>query len=217
MTVPTPLVREPVYVSISGIIGAGKSTLAQKLGPILGLPVYEEGVIDNVFLSKFYNDMAKYSFPLQIHLLNRRFVQQQKIVWDGLGGVQDRTIYEDQIFAKMLYESNLMEKEAYETYCALFRNMSRFMSRPSLIVHLDVTPEQSLRRINERNRECESGIKLEYLQKLHLGYENFLQEISTSVRVIRVDWSEFIDTDKVAQAILREHAEMLAIRSVHVK
>ena len=33
-------------------------------------------------------DMKRYGFPLQIYLLNKRFRQQQQIVWDGRGGVQ---------------------------------------------------------------------------------------------------------------------------------
>jgi len=35
------------------------------------------------------------------YLLNARFKQQQIIIWNGKGGVQDRTIYEDSIFAKV--------------------------------------------------------------------------------------------------------------------
>lgn len=36
-----------------------------------------------------------------MYLLNQRFRQHQQIIWTG-GGVQDRTIYEDTVFAKML-------------------------------------------------------------------------------------------------------------------
>ena len=36
-----------------------------------------------------------------MYLLNRRFQQHQQIIWQGCGGVQDRTIYEDSVFAKV--------------------------------------------------------------------------------------------------------------------
>ena len=36
-----------------------------------------------------------------MYLLNRRFQQHQQIIWQGKGGVQDRTIYEDSVFAKV--------------------------------------------------------------------------------------------------------------------
>ena len=86
---------ENVYISIAGLIGAGKTTLATALAKTLGLPVHYEPVTDNVYLEDFYQDMKRYGFPLQIYLLNKRFRQQQQIVWEGRGGVQDRTIYED--------------------------------------------------------------------------------------------------------------------------
>ena len=53
---------ENVFISISGMIGAGKSTLATALAKKLNLPVYYEPVIDNVYLEDFYKDMKKYSF-----------------------------------------------------------------------------------------------------------------------------------------------------------
>lgn len=90
------------------MIGAGKSTLAKSLADKLGLPVYYEPVADNEYLQDFYTDIKKYSFAMQVYLLNRRFQQQQQIVWAGAGGVQDRTIYEDSVFARMLRNAGLM-------------------------------------------------------------------------------------------------------------
>jgi deoxyadenosine/deoxycytidine kinase len=45
------------FVSISGLIGAGKSTLAVALGKELNLPVHFEPVAENVYLQDFYRDM----------------------------------------------------------------------------------------------------------------------------------------------------------------
>jgi deoxyadenosine/deoxycytidine kinase len=62
---------------------------------------YHEPVADNAYLEDFYKDKLRYGFPLQVYLLNRRFQQHQQIIWTGKGGVQDRTIYEDTVFAKV--------------------------------------------------------------------------------------------------------------------
>ena len=53
------------------------------------------------------------------------------------------------------------DERDYQTYVSLFNNMSNFMKKPNIIVHLDVSPAESLRRIKMRERGCESGITLE--------------------------------------------------------
>eukprot|EP00053_Salpingoeca_punica_P022856 m.215512 g.215512 ORF g.215512 m.215512 type:complete len:261 (+) comp41658_c0_seq1:84-866(+) len=206
---------ENIFISISGMIGAGKTTLATELARVMDLPVYYEPTDkDNVYLSDFYRDQARYSFPLQVFLLNRRFQQHQQIIWSGKGGVQDRTIYEDTVFAKVLHESGNMEDREYLTYRSLFSNMSNFMKKPNLIVHLDVSPEESQRRINMRSRKCEDGIPLAYLQNLHRAYEDFIQEISRIIPVIRVNYSEFQSATDMAEMVAQEYAKMCSIRQV---
>jgi deoxyadenosine kinase len=206
-----------VFIGISGIIGAGKTTLATHLAKILDLPVYYEGVINNEYLGDFYNDMNKYSFPLQIYLLNKRFRQHQQIIWQGKGGVQDRTIYEDSIFAKVLKDSGLMEERDYRTYIDLFNNMANFMRKPNLIIHLDVSPAESIERIKRRGREMERTITVEYLTQLYNAYEDFIKEISHIIPVIKVNWSEFRDPEEMAQMIKTEWEKMQNIRVVDFK
>ena len=202
------------FIGIAGLIGVGKSTLAMALAEHLGLPVYYEPVADNAYLEDFYADTARYSFAMQVYLLNRRFQQHQEIIWRGKGAVQDRTIYEDSIFAKVLCDSGLMHPRDYETYVDLFRNLSNFMCRPNVIVYLDATPERSLERIGMRGRGFESGITLEYLQRLHREYETFVTDISRVIPVIRVTWDEFGDTEAIVRAITREYQQAHYLREV---
>jgi deoxyadenosine kinase len=205
---------QDLFIGIAGMIGAGKSTLATALGQHLDLPVYYEPVDDNAYLGDFYRDTARYAFATQIYLLNRRFQQHQEIIWRGGGGVQDRTIYEDAVFAKMLVELGLMEQRDYETYLSLFRNMSNFMCRPNLIVYLDVSPERSMERIELRQRDVESGISLEYLKALYQEYGRFIEDISKTVPVIKVDYDQFRDAEEMAAVIEREYLDATFLRQV---
>ena len=197
--------KGPFFLAIAGLIGAGKSRLAEALAGALDLQTYLEDVNGNVYLEDFYADMAKYSFQLQVYLLNRRFRQHQEITWNSVGGVQDRTIYEDPIFAKVLMRSGLMTERDYQTYLDLFTNMSNFMKKPNVIVYLEVDPEVAFQRIKERGREMEKGITLEYMVALYNAYEEFITEISLTITVIRVPWNVFRSPRLTATKILGEY------------
>jgi deoxyadenosine kinase len=201
-----------IFIGIAGMIGAGKSTLATALGQHLGIDTYYEPVADNDYLADFYRDTPRYSFAMQVYLLNRRFQQHQEIIWRGRSAVQDRTIYEDSIFAKMLAKTGLMDERDYRTYQSLFRNMSNFMCKPSVIVFLDVSPESSAERIRMRSRDVESAIPLDYLKALHEGYEEFVQSISKVIPVIRVDYERFTSAEAMAQVIKREYLDASFLR-----
>ncbi|MCP4546336.1 MAG: deoxynucleoside kinase [bacterium] len=205
---------ENLFIGIAGMIGAGKSTLAAALGEHLGIDVYYEPVADNEYLDDFYKETARYSFAMQVYLLNRRFQQHQEIIWKGRPAVQDRTIYEDSVFAKMLANSGLMDARDYGTYVQLFRHMSNFMCKPNVIVYLDVTPETSLERVQQRSRDVESPIKLEYLQALHTEYEDFVAEISRVIPLVRVSWNQFRDVEEMAAVITEEYLDHSFLRAV---
>jgi len=205
---------ENVFIGISGLIGAGKSTLATALGKRLNLPVYYEPVQDNIYLEDFYKDIKTHSFAMQVYLLNKRFSQQQVIIWQGKGGVQDRTIYEDSIFAKMLRDSGLMQERDYDTYISLFQHMSNFMKKPNVIVHLDVSPEESHRRIAMRARGCESGITIDYLRNLKRAYDVFIMEISRLIPVIKVNYERFHTVDEMAEAIAEKYLSLGRVQHV---
>jgi deoxyadenosine kinase len=209
-----PEVFGNIFIGIAGMIGAGKSTLAKALGDHLGIDTYYEPVADNEYLEDFYRDTARYSFAMQVYLLNRRFQQHQEIIWRGRSAVQDRTIYEDSIFAKMLAKTGLMDERDYKTYVQLFRNMSNFMCKPSVIVYLDVSPEASADRIRMRSRGVESKIELGYLQALHDGYEEFVQSISKVIPVIRIDYERFQTAEEMAEVIKREYLDASFLRRV---
>lgn len=213
-----------IFIGIAGMIGAGKSTLAAALGGHLGIDTYYEPVADNEYLADFYRDTARsienprastgVAFAMQVYLLNRRFQQHQEIIWRGRSAVQDRTIYEDSIFAKMLAKTGLMDERDYRTYVQLFRNMSNFMCKPSVIIYLDVSPEASAERIRMRSRDVEAKIELGYLRALHEGYEEFVESISRVIPVIRVDYERFATAEEMAEVIKREYLDASFLRSV---
>jgi deoxyadenosine kinase len=105
-----------------------------------------------------------------------------------------------------------MDERDYRTYEQLFRHMSNFMCKPSVIIYLDVSPESSLDRIRMRNRGVESKIELSYLRALYQGYEDFIEDISRTIPVIRVDYERFATAEEMADVIEREYLDHSFLR-----
>ena len=188
------------YIGIAGIIGVGKSTLTLELAKALNFePVLEE-VDNNPYLEKFYQDMKQYGTIMQVWLLNHRFRQHREFVarislGRISGVVQDRTIWEDTIFARMLnnHPDKIISDLDYNTYLDLFDNMVlRELVFPQLLIFLDCSPQTALERINQRGRNMEKQISLDYLKSLQENYYNFIEEMErTGIKILRLNWESF--------------------------
>ena len=196
-----------LFIGVAGLIGAGKTTFTTGLAEHLGWTTAYEPVETNPYLEDFYEDIARWTFNMQMFLLAQRFQQHQEVIWnpchrDNGGVVQDRTIYEDTIFARMHREDGLMDDRDWQTYNAHFRVMQGFLRYPDIIVYLRVTPEVALERVRNRDRDCEKDLDVGYLQRLFEGYEDFAEEMQRYTVVVPVDWSSFAPVEQVADQIL---------------
>ncbi len=166
------------FVGLCGNIGVGKSLFAELLGKRLGLEIYYEPVSQNPYLEKFYADMRRWAFHLQIYFLAERFKAQKQMNQSGVPFIQDRTIYEDaEIFARVLHERGEMDRQDFGSYLALFRELVDFLPMPSLLIYLKASPETLLRRIADRGRSCEKSISSEYLGQLAAAYDAWLPRV----------------------------------------
>jgi deoxyadenosine/deoxycytidine kinase len=172
-------------ICIDGVVGAGKSTLGALLAKELDLHFFLEPVDDNPLLDKFYHDQQRYSFPLQVYFLNKRFRMLKEA--DQLPGcVMDRSIYGDVIFARLLAEGGKMHQEEFHLYEELLHNMLEHISRPRLMVYLDITVDNAVARIRERGRDYEQIVARQYWEKLHEHYQDYFQHYNYS-DLLRVD------------------------------
>ena len=135
-------------IAIAGNIGAGKTTLTQKLSKDLNIKPIFESVDDNPYLELFYSNMSRWSFNLQIFFLHKRFSNQLDLINSKQSFVQDRSIYEDkEIFAKNLNDMKLMSNIDWDTYCNLFNDMIQFIDHPDLIIYLKASTNTLISRI----------------------------------------------------------------------
>ncbi len=199
------------FIGIAGNIGVGKTTFTDIIADRFEWKPFYESVIDNPYLSDFYQDMGRWSFHLQIYFLHHRFQTHVEMSRHVGGAVQDRTIYEDvEIFARNLYEMGHMSKRDWKNYHDLFQIMTSFLQKPDLIIYLRASTDSLLSRISSRDRGFERTIDPEYLHRLNICYGRWIDRIKGTEPVLVVEtdgFNVFSDTKRLDEimAEIRSH------------
>lgn len=181
-----------MHIAIAGNIGSGKTTLTKMLASHYGWTPKYESVDYNPYLADFYEDMARWSFNLQIYFLNKRFKDVVEISRADDIIVQDRTIYEDAcIFAPNLHDMGLMSSRDFENYRDLFDLMMSLVGKPDLLIYLRSSIPNLVSQIQKRGREYERGIRIDYLTGLNEKYENWINDYDGNLLVVDADNIKF--------------------------
>lgn len=168
------------YIVIAGNIGAGKSTLVEKLCAEKSWKPYYEPVSENPYLQDFYENMERWAFHSQIFFLADRMDMHNRLTGELRRGsttvVQDRSIYEDaEIFAQNLFLQEKMSERDYRNYRKMYQISISLLNPPDLIVYLRASVETLQQRIHLRNRDFEQTIPREYLENLNGLYDRWIQ------------------------------------------
>jgi deoxyadenosine/deoxycytidine kinase len=164
-----------MHIAVAGNIGSGKTTLTELLAKHFSWEPHYEDVEQNPYLNDFYEDMQRWSFNLQIYYLNSRITQIQEIQQTKKTVIQDRTIYEDAfIFAPNLHSMGLMTTRDFENYFSLFNLIESFVSPPDLLIYLRASVPTLVNQIQQRGRNYEESIRLDYLKRLNERYEAWI-------------------------------------------
>lgn len=198
-------IREEVMqgiICIDGVVGVGKSSLAKLLSERYNIKLYEEPVLDNPILEKFYKNKKRWSFPLQIFFLNKRFKMIKEA--EMLGScIMDRSIYGDVIFSRMLENDKQMTSEEFFLYEELLYNMLENVKKPKLMIYLETSVENAVKKIKKRARDYEQVVPLEYWESLDKNYREYFKHYNFSDIVkINVDNIDFVNNEKDREYII---------------
>jgi deoxyadenosine/deoxycytidine kinase len=199
-------------VLVAGNIGAGKTSLTERLGSRLGWRTAYESVADNPYLPDFYADMKSWSFHLQVFFLGHRAEQYLELARDPQSAISDRSIHEDAyIFARALHHlGNLCERD-YLAYRRLFDLVVGNLPAPDLLIYLKCSVPTLIERIHQRGREMESTITADYLSLLESFYEDWLQGFDVCpVLMIPSDDLDFVHKPKHLDIVVGRIQEKLA-------
>ncbi len=162
------------FIAIEGNIGAGKTTLANKIAEDYNGKLVLERFADNPFLPKFYEDQGRYAFPLEMSFLADRYQQftDDTSQFDLFKNfmVSDYDIYKSLIFAQVT-----LQKDEFNLYRKLFNLMYKEVKKPRIYVYLYQSTERLLENIKNRGRSYEQSIEPEYLDKINKGYFEFFK------------------------------------------
>lgn len=186
-----------MFVVVAGNIGCGKTTLTRKLSERLSWKPHFESVSDNPYLADFYENMDRWSFPLQVYFLNHRFRTHKMIEGSSASSVQDRSIYEDaNIFARALFEQGNLDQRDYENYQCLYNSMIEYLSPPTLMIFLKRSVPKLLERISQRGRDYEQSIPKDYLIRLNNYYDEWYDayDLGKSL-VVDTDDLDFLENE----------------------
>ena len=165
------------YIVLAGNIGAGKSTLVERISRSLNWKPYYEPVSENPYLEDFYRDMERWAFHSQMYFLTDRLKTHKALQSYNGSVVQDRSVYEDaEIFARNLYLQGDFSSRDYATYRQMYQVMSSFLQPPDLVVYLESSLETLKYRIRKRGREFEQSIADAYLERLNRLYGEWTSE-----------------------------------------
>lgn len=173
------------YIVIEGNIGAGKTSFATMLAEDCDARLILEQFEENSFLPKFYEDPARYAFPLELSFLADRY-QQLKELFSVPDLFRPFTIADYFIFKSLIFASRNLESLEFGLYSKLFAIVSSVVPRPDLIIYLYLDIDNLRKNIEKRGRPYEQNIQFEYLEKIQQGYLEFLRQ-QPDLRVLVID------------------------------
>jgi deoxyadenosine/deoxycytidine kinase len=201
-------------ILLAGNIGAGKTSLTERIGERLGWKTAYESVADNPYLPDFYENMHEWAFHLQIYFLGHRAEQHIYLANLPESAILDRSIYEDaHIFARALHHMGNLPDRDYHAYLRLYHLVVKNLPKPDLLIHLQAPVSVLMERIRRRARNIETGIDEDYLGLLNRFYTEWIEGFDRCpVLTIRSDDLDFVHKTQHLNIVVERIKEKLSGR-----
>ena len=202
----------PIIISVEGNIGAGKTTIIDKLEKkmsnnkdvvFLREPVdLWENMKDNNtgenILQKFYGNPKQYAFSFQVMAYSTRLSLIRSTIRENPKCkviVCERSLDADKnIFAKMLHDDGMIEDIEYQIYQHFYKEYSNQFSLDG-IVYIDADADKCYDRIIKRSRNGESTITLDYLEKCKRYHDEWLLSNHSNTDVFHIETNTDVTYD----------------------
>ncbi len=185
------------YIAIEGNIGAGKTTLSERLAHDFGCRLVLEEFSDNPFLPYFYENPERYGFPVELFFMTERHKQLQ----EEMGQIDlfaNTCIVADYFFHKtLLFARNTLKADEFRLFQRLFDILKSNFRRPDVLVYLYRPVPDLLANIQKRGRSYEQNMDPDYLENIQATYLEYFRSISDRpVLVLEMGDIDFINQEQ---------------------
>jgi deoxyadenosine/deoxycytidine kinase len=189
------------FICIEGNIGAGKTSLAEKIAKDFNARLVLESFANNPFLPKFYKDPSNNAFPLELFFMAERYQQLKQVKEQEM--FSDFTISDYFFMKSRLFAQNNLSANELELFYRLFDIMLATLPNPDLLIYLYSDIKTLQTNIKKRARTFEQEITDKYLldiQKKYLDY--FKKQKDFPVLIIDVSDADFVQNNEIYKSIV---------------
>lgn len=203
---------KPIIISIEGNIGAGKTTIIDKLQhkmrncqdvlflrePVDVWESIKDPKTGENILQKFYQNPSLYAFSFQV----MAYATRVSLIREAIRNNRDckvviceRSLDADKnIFAQMLHDDGLIDDIQFQIYNKFYKEYSTEFKLDG-IVYIDADAEVCYRRVSKRARDGEAGIEQAYLTKCKKYHDDWLVHNHNYTSVLRLDTNDDVEYD----------------------
>lgn len=171
-----------IRIEICGGIASGKTTLTKLLeNSNLGKGVFEDFKA-NQFWKAFYQEPGKFIFETEVTFTLQHYHQIKKELSDLI--ICDYSLLLDHAYADI----GLTDTK-YKIYESLLFELYSDIDFPTLIIFLECSSNEELKRIQHRNRDVESDISIDFLDSLNSAVSERLTK--EKIKILKIDSEKY--------------------------
>ena len=190
------------YISVSGTVAAGKTTLLSRLLTALGgrAVAHEERPQDNPFISGSYADKKRWSFHSQVTFLALYFDNPDWLRDDHEFYFYDRCFVENLVLAKFRETTGDLTADEYAVLEKLAQGIAGLMPPVDKYIYLRCSVPLLMQRLRERGRDYEQALDQRWVENQKALYDAWADSLPKE-KVLIVDEDEGVDLDAVLRFI----------------
>ena len=190
-------------IAVEGPIGVGKTTLAKRLAQSFGSDVLLEGVEENPFLERFYQDPRSAALQTQLFFLFQRARQIQALRQTDMFRpvrVADFIMEKDRLFAELT-----LDEDEFKLYQQVYEHVTIDAPAPDLVIYLQAPVDVLQKRVSKRGRDYERHLNAEYLERIVQSYTRFFYDYAQSpLLIVNATEIDLVNNESDYQLLLEQ-------------